>query len=66
MGAYGSPKILADLRAGYKEAGIKLDMGKACVRFKSLDGVALDVIRDIVARIQVDEYVRIYRDSRNR
>lgn len=65
MGAYGSPKILADLRAGYKEAGIKLDMGKACVRFKSLDGVALDVIRDIVARIPVDEYVRIYRDSRN-
>jgi len=66
MGAYGSPKILADLRAGYKEAGIKLDMGKACVRFKSLDGVALDVIRDIVARIPVDEYARIYRDSRNR
>lgn len=66
MGAYGSEKILAELQAGYKKAGIKLDMGKACVRFKSLDGVALDVIRDVVSRVPADEYVRIYRKSRKK
>jgi uncharacterized protein YdhG (YjbR/CyaY superfamily) len=66
MGAYGSSKILAELQAGYRKAGVKLDMGKACVRFKSLDGVALDVIRDVVARVPADEYVRIYRMSRTR
>jgi uncharacterized protein YdhG (YjbR/CyaY superfamily) len=64
MGAYGSKKILAELQAGYKKAGIRLDMGKACVRFKSLDGVALDVIRDVVARIPVAQYVEFYRASR--
>lgn len=66
MGAYGNKKILAQLQAGYRKAGIKLDMGKACVRFKSLDGVALDVIRDIVARIPVEQYIESYRASRVR
>ena len=64
MGPYGNPKILSELKAGYKKAGIKLDMGKSCVRFRGLDGVALDVIRDVVARIPADEYMRIYRKSR--
>lgn len=66
MGAYGSKEMLAELQAGYRKAGIKLDMGKACVRFKSLEGVALDVIRDIVARIPADEYVKRYRKSRKK
>ncbi|MEK6612334.1 MAG: DUF1801 domain-containing protein, partial [Gemmatimonadota bacterium] len=65
-GPYGDPKILAELRAGYRKAGIKLDMGKSCVRFKSLDGVALDVIRGVVARIPADEFTRIYRKSRKK
>ena len=66
MGAYGSKEMLAELQTGYRKAGIKLDMGKACVRFKSLEGVALDVIRDIVARIPADEYVKRYRKSRKK
>ena len=42
MGAYGSQP--AELRPVQKAASA--DMGKSCIRFKSLDGVALDVIRD--------------------
>ena len=65
-GPYGNPKILAERKAGYKKAGIKLDMGKSCVRFTSLDGVALDVIRRVVSRIPADELIRIYQRSRKK
>jgi hypothetical protein len=66
MGAYGSPVLRAELKAGYENAGIRLDMGKACVRFKALPDVPLDVIGRIVSRVSMDEYVRLYRASRRR
>jgi hypothetical protein len=66
VGVYGSARLLAALRTGYQQAGIKLDMGKACVRFKSLDGVALDVVADIVARVSMEDYVTLYRASRRK
>jgi uncharacterized protein DUF1801 len=40
----------------------KLDMGKACIRFKKLDDIPLDVIgeaiRRVPARVYVDQYVK--------
>ena len=44
----------------WKKTGKKLDMGKACVRFKTLDGLALDVVGEAVARVPVESYVRGY------
>jgi hypothetical protein len=49
MGAYGSPKLAAVLRDGFARHGKKLDMGKSCVRFKSLDDLPLDVIGSVIA-----------------
>src|SRR5438477_405439 len=44
MGAYGDTASLGRLRNGFAQAGKKLDMGKACVRFKRVDDLALDAI----------------------
>ena len=35
-------------------------MGKSCVRFKSLDAVALDVVAEAIRRLPVDEYIARY------
>ncbi|MEP6990675.1 MAG: DUF1801 domain-containing protein [bacterium] len=64
MGVYGSDESLQRLRDAFARAGSKLDMGKACVRFTSLDGFPLDAIGDSIASVTMDEYIAIYERSR--
>jgi hypothetical protein len=44
----------------WKATGRKLDMGKACVRFKKLDDVPLDVVGEAVKRIPAKKYIAVY------
>jgi hypothetical protein len=39
---YGHPTLSTWFTSEYKKSGKKLDMGKGCVRFKSLEDLALD------------------------
>ena len=48
----------------YKKSGKKLDMGKGCVRFKSLEDLALDVVGRTVARVSVEEHMANYQAAR--
>jgi hypothetical protein len=59
MNVYGSAVLTAKLKAGFKAAGKKLDMGKACIRFRSSDDLALDVIGAIVASTSLEQFVAI-------
>jgi hypothetical protein len=56
---YASPQIERDLRDAYARAGIKLDLGKSCLRFTSLDGIHLDAVGDVIAALPVDEFVTL-------
>jgi uncharacterized protein YdhG (YjbR/CyaY superfamily) len=51
---FGDPALKSKLTAAYKARGKKLDMGKSCLRFKTLDELPLDVIGEIVAATSVD------------
>jgi len=62
MGAYGDEDVW--FREEYAKSGKKLDMGKSCVRFKTLDHLALDPIAKAVERIPVETYVARYREAR--
>jgi hypothetical protein len=66
MPVYGSPKLAARLRAGFKRAGKKLDMGKSCIRFRRTDDLALDVIGEIVGAVPPDKYVALAEAARHR
>jgi hypothetical protein len=55
----------ADFRARYEATGKKLDMGKSCVRFTSLDKVPLDVVADEVARVDPAQLIARYEDARS-
>ena len=65
MTAYGEERELKFLQEGFKKAGKKLDMGKACIRFKKLEDLPLDVIGDSIARVPMENYARHY-ESQNR
>ena len=66
MSVNGSPKLKRWFEQEYRKAGRKLDMGKSCVRFRSLDDLPLDVIGKAIAAVSVDEYVAHYEASRPR
>lgn len=66
MPVYGDQKLAARLKAGFKAAGKKLDMGKACIHFSHADDLALDVIEEIVGTIPVARWVSIAREARRR
>ena len=41
----------------YRAAGLKLDMGAACVRFRKLDAVDLDAVADVIRSVPVADFV---------
>lgn len=49
-------------KAAWQKTGKKLDMGKACLRFKKLDDLALDVIGQAVHRIPARKYIAAYEE----
>ena len=61
---YGHPTLSTWFTSEYKKSGKKLDMGKGCVRFKSLEDLALDMVGRTVARVPVEEHMANYRAAR--
>jgi len=66
VGVYGDPKLRKWFEAAYKKSGKKLDMGAGCVRFKTLDALALDVVGQVIAKVPVDDYVAAYHKAHAR
>ena len=64
MGLYASEPELARFQQQYADRGLKLDMGKSCVRFKRLDQVPLDVIGETIARIPPATFIERYEAAR--
>lgn len=64
MSVYAESADENSLRKAYEKAGKKLDMGKCCLRFKSLDGLLTDEIARIVAAMSVEDYIAHYERSR--
>ena len=63
---YASTERTERLRARWKAAGKKLDMGKSCIRFKRADDLALDVVRDEIASTTPEQFIAIYEAARQR
>jgi hypothetical protein len=64
MCVYGDPTRMARLKQGFAQAGKKLDMGKACIRFRRADELPLEVIGDLVAEVSPTAYIDRYEKSR--
>ena len=57
MSAYGDPKQTKWMASEFKKRGKKLDMGKSCLHFKSLDDIPLDVVGEVIASTPMDTYI---------
>lgn len=64
MSAYMESPQQKRLVAGFKAAGKKLDMGKACIRFKSLDDLPLDVIAEVAGAVPMKAFVEMAKSAR--
>ncbi len=45
-------------------SGKRLDMGTSCVRFRTEEDIPLDLIRQAIARVPVDDFLEVYEASR--
>lgn len=60
MSIYGDASRREEFLADWKKSGKKLDMGKSCIRFKSLDELPLDVIGRAIKRVSAKGYIAVY------
>ena len=59
MPVYASPPLLARLKAGFKAAGKRLDIGKACIRYQRAEDLALDTIGEIVGSVSLEQWIAV-------
>ena len=61
MGIYGNPKLLEWFVKEYpKHSMQKLDMGKGCIRFKKMDQIPYKLIGELMSKISVDDWIKMY------
>jgi len=63
MCCYQDPEHEAWFREQWAKTGKKLNMGKSCVRFKSIDELALDVIGKAIKRVPARKFIKRYEAS---
>ena len=64
MGIYSDDTSRRWFLDQYAASGKKLDLGKACLRFKTLDDLPLDLIAQAVARTSVADFIKLYEAAR--
>lgn len=60
---YGSENHLKRFQEEWAKTGKKLDMGKACIRFKRIEDAPLDVIGRAIARVPMKEFIAYYESA---
>lgn len=63
-GVYSSELISDRLRRAYDEAGMKLDMGKSCVRFRRPDQLLTPAIAEAIRAVTVEGFIELYESTR--
>lgn len=63
FGLYIEPEVKERFIARWTEDGRKLDMGAACIRFKSLDDVSLDALAEALDALSVARFMELYEAS---
>ena len=64
MGAYMDPERARELRDAFKREGKKMDMGKSCLRFKTLEDLPLDALAHLIASTPPEKLIALYEAAR--
>lgn len=61
MGLYSDPKLLQWFKEEFmKHSSKKLDMGKSCIRFKSMKDIPFELIGELASKITPKEWMDTY------
>lgn len=63
---YGNDEVQSWFQQAWTATGKKLDMGKACVRFRKLDAVPLDVVTELFRRVTLKKFIAFYESALKR
>ena len=64
MGVYAKPELLNWFTDEFpKHSKYKLDMGKSCVRYKKPERITFDLIAELMNRMTVDEWIKLYEEK---
>jgi hypothetical protein len=66
MSVYSDKNIMDQLESGFNEAGLKLNMGKSCIRFKTLEDLPLETIKSIISKTSLADFIAFYEKSREK
>ena len=66
MCVYAHDGTQTEFERRYRASGKKLNMGKSCVRFKSVDDLPMDLIAETIASTPVDDYIKSYEAARKK
>ena len=64
-GIYGSESLRSWFEEAYAEKGLRMDIGKSCVRFRSIDDLPLDLIGEAIAAVPVSDFIAMYEDAQS-
>lgn len=61
MGIYANTELLKWFTNEYpKHSSAKVDMGKACIRFKKPEHIPFELIGELVKKISVKDWIKVY------
>ena len=64
MGMYANPELYDWFVSEFpKFSTQKLDMGKSCIRFKKFNEIPFDLIGELVKKIEVQDWIKLYEDA---
>ncbi len=64
MGVYTDSAALQDLLDAYARSGLKADMGKSCLRFRTARDIPLEKIGELIASMPPEKFIAMYEKSR--
>jgi hypothetical protein len=62
---YASKELTTEFHQRWERSGKKLDMGKSCVRFQSLDKADMGTLGWAVSLLNPQQFTKMYLDARN-
>jgi len=64
MGIYADQELLNWFTNEYpKHAKTKLDMGKSCIRFKKLNDIPFDLIGELISKMSMEQWIKLYSEK---
>jgi hypothetical protein len=66
MCLYADPETERDFRERWTRTGRRLDLGKSCLRYRTVEDLDLDLVGEAVARFDAQEFIDLYERARSR